>query len=233
MTKDFYAGDDPREMPLYTVGQVSHHLRESNSTVRSWFAGRGYPTAGGEARSEPILRPAQSSPIRLSFHNLIEVHMVRALRSAHGSKMHQVRSAIEYAKSTLEIDRLLLRDDLQAASGDLFLEIGELLNLSRSGQVGMRRVWLRHLTRVEFDEDRLPTRLFPFYPVAIDDESDARTIVIDPRISFGRPVIARGSISTAAVSQRYNAGESIPDLAHDFDVLEREIEDAIAYEEAA
>jgi uncharacterized protein (DUF433 family) len=147
--------------------------------------------------------------------------------------MSQVRAAIEYAKSTLEIERLLLRDDLQAASGDLFLEIGELLNLSRSGQVGMRRIWLRHLTRVEFDEDRLPSRLFPFYPVDVDDSSDARTVVIDPRVSFGRPVIASRSIATAIVAHRYNAGESISELAVDFGVVEHEIEDAIAYEEAA
>jgi uncharacterized protein (DUF433 family) len=214
--------------------QVAHHLHVAPSTVRSWFLGRHYETVGGLQRSEALLRAAQGEPVLLSFHNLVEVHMLRALRVSHGSSMGQVRSAMAYAEKHLDINRLLLREDLHSAAGDVFLHrLGELINLSRSGQISMRRVWQRHLERVVFDDDQLPGRLFPFFPSAGAGDSDARTILIDPRIDFGHPVVASRGISTAVIVRRLNAGEDVQDLAVDFQLDACEIEDAVAYEEAA
>ncbi len=95
----------------------------------------------------------------------------------------------------------------------------------------MRRLFDEHLKRVEWDESKFPVRLYPFLSAA--SPSDARPIVIDPRISFGRPVVQRKGISTLAIAERIDAGETVEDVANDYDLGQSEIEQAILYERAA
>jgi uncharacterized protein (DUF433 family) len=52
-------------------------------------------------------------------------------------------------------------------------------------------------------------------------------------VAFGRPVIASRGIGTGAIAERIDAGESAADLAADYDLTEREIEEAVLYERAA
>lgn len=95
----------------------------------------------------------------------------------------------------------------------------------------MRRLFDEHLKRVEWDSSRFPVRLYPFVSAAAPSEE--RPIVIDPRIAFGRPVVLRKGVSTATIAERVDAGESVGDLAADYDLGPTEIEQAILYERAA
>jgi uncharacterized protein (DUF433 family) len=57
--------------------------------------------------------------------------------------------------------------------------------------------------------------------------------VIDPAVSFGRPVVTGSGITTSILVQRIDAGESIEHLAHDYGIASSLIEDAIVFEKAA
>jgi uncharacterized protein (DUF433 family) len=105
-----------------------------------------------------------------------------------------------------------------------------LIDLSASGQLAMRRLLAEHLKRVEWDSTNVPIRLYPFLWLAPGEE---RAIVIDPRIAFGRPVVARKGISTSAIAERIDAGESVDDIAADYDLGACEIEQAVLYERVA
>jgi uncharacterized protein (DUF433 family) len=168
----------------------------------------------------------------LSFSNLVEAHVLRSLRTDHGVSVKALRKALAYAEKTLGIDRLLVRPELRAEAGRLFLDrYGELIELSASGQLAMRRILEEHLKRVEWDSSRFPVRLYPF--VFADEPSEVHWIVIDPRIAFGRPVMLRRGVSTSAIAERIDAGETVEDLAADYDLDTSEIERAALYERAA
>lgn len=55
-------------------------------------------------------------------------------------------------------------------------------------------------------------------------------VVIDPRVSGGRPVIAGAGLATEVIAQRYKAGESIQELALDYDRPDTEIQEALRCE---
>lgn len=74
----------------------------------------------------------------------------------------------------------------------------------------------------------MPIKLYPFTREHKADEP--KTIVIDPYISFGRPVLAGTGIATTIIAQRYKAGESIEELAEDYGRSRSEIEEAIRCE---
>jgi uncharacterized protein (DUF433 family) len=57
--------------------------------------------------------------------------------------------------------------------------------------------------------------------------------MLDPKVSFGRPVLARLGVSTAVIVDRINAGEDKTALSRDYGATEEEIMDALAYERAA
>lgn len=65
------------------------------------------------------------------------------------------------------------------------------------------------------------------YPLVCSDGEQPRLIVIDPRIAFGRPVLAGSSVPVEEVAERFQAGESAAELARDFRVEERMVEEAI------
>lgn len=194
--------------------------------------GREYPTAEGAGRFPPLIRPASQQPPLLSFWNLIEAHVLRSLRTEHGVPVKAVRAALAFAEKQLGIDRLLLREELRTLAGELFLErYGHLINLSASGQLAMRRLLTEHLERVEWDPSRFPVRLYPFLAMVLP--SDERPIAIDPRIAFGRPVVLRRGVSTSTIAERIDVGETVEDLATDYDLIPAEIEQAVIYERAA
>ena len=58
-------------------------------------------------------------------------------------------------------------------------------------------------------------------------------MVIDPRIAFGRLTIAGTGIVTDILKERYKAGDSIEDLAEDYDCDRLSIEEAIRCELSA
>ncbi|MQY62848.1 MAG: DUF433 domain-containing protein [Calditrichaeota bacterium] len=229
---DIYGGRDPREIPTYNIAEAARYLRFAPATLRSWVIGRSYPLRDGTAFFSPLIQPPDSSENVLSFSNLVEAHVLWSLRTKHGVSIKAVREALQYAQRKLRIKRLLLSKQLCTDAADLFLDrYSELINLSRSGQLVMRKFFEAYLSRIEWDRDDLPARLYPF--VRTHWEVEAREIVIDPFISFGRPIIKSKSITTAIIVSRIDAGETVPELAKDYDLNPSEIESAYIYEGTA
>jgi uncharacterized protein (DUF433 family) len=213
------------------MSEAARYVRVSPATLRSWFVGRPYPTTKGPSRFKPLLKPARVEPATLSFSNLIEAHVLRSLRTEYGVPLPAVRQAVAYAERELKIDHLLLREELRTAGGALFLErYGELVNLSASGQLAVRKLFEAHLARVEWGKLRSAVRLYPF---VFGEAMDAKPIVIDPSISFGRPVVDRAFVSTRAILERIDAVESVDAVATDYEVSVEAVEEAVLFERAA
>lgn len=227
-----YGGRDPRALPAYTMADAARYLHVPAATLSTWFKGRNYPLKqGGPGESKRLINPADPAGSRLSFFNVVEAHVLRALRTEHGIPLHAVRSALDYAENSLGIEHVLLSNALLTAQGEVFLEhYGSLISLSRSGQIAMRRVLELYLRRVERDDRHIPLRLFPFLT---ETHPESQSIVIDPRVSFGRPIVAGSGITTSMLVRRVDAGESIEHLARDYGISPEKISDALVFEKAA
>lgn len=228
---EMYGGRDPRQLPAYSVPDAARYLRIPTATLRSWVVGRKYPVQDGVGSFEPLIRPADAARRRLSFENLIEAHVLRALRTQHSIDIKSVRPALEYAEKELGIERLLLNNEpLLTHGGELFMErFGSLVNLSRAGQIAIREVLIQYLQRVERDDAALPIRLYPFVAPA----TTRKSIVIDPLRSFGRPILVGAGVHTQVIAARINAGESVAELAQDYELSEARIQDALIFHQAA
>jgi uncharacterized protein (DUF433 family) len=98
------------------------------------------------------------------------------------------------------------------------------------GQLAMEDVLRTFLTRVE--NDASGTGIFRLYPfVTKQRASDApRTVMMDPRIAFGRPVLSASGVPTSVIADRFRAGESIGSISEDIDQTTEEVEEAVRFE---
>jgi len=219
----------PHEAPAYGIAEAARYLRIPPATLRSWTVGRSYRRGDGKGFFPPLIPLADPDERILSFSNLVEAHVLRALRTVHEISIKDLRKAIRYAEEELGVEHLLVSEELYA-NRELFLQkYGTLINLSKSGQYAMESVLAAHLERVVWKLS-VPVRLYPFLS---DDNDRTKVIAIDPSVKFGRPVVASRSISTAVIVTRVDAGESMDALAKDYGLTPDEITAAIVYERAA
>lgn len=92
----------------------------------------------------------------------------------------------------------------------------------------MREVLEASLKRIERDTAGIPIKLYPFTRSEV--HLAPKLVVIDPTLSFGRPVIAGTGLATEVIAERYKAGESVEDLVRDYGRPKAEIEEAIRCE---
>lgn len=57
------------------------------------------------------------------------------------------------------------------------------------------------------------------------------SVRIDPRINFGKPVLNESCIKTSIIYARYKGGESVTEIAEDYDISEAAVRAAIEFEE--
>ena len=109
----------------------------------------------------------------------------------------------------------------------LLKELGDaaLLELGSGGQTAFESVLHPFCHRLDFDSaTKLAMR---FYPAGRKS-----CVVVDPRHSFGRPVIAGTNITTEALGCLIRGGDRIDDIAADFRLELTQVEEAWKFERA-
>lgn len=221
---DIYAGRSPRDLPFYAIADAARIVRVPAATLRSWAVGRPYATSSGQRQWTPLIRIADRAHARLSFTNLVELHVLGVLRGKH-VRVDRIRTATKFIREEMGTEHPLADIDTQTDCVDVYVEyFGKLMNASRS-QAEIRPMVERHLERIERDEKGLARRLFPAMR-----ENAPRLVVIDPARRFGRPVLASANIETSAIADRFDAGDSTEALAEDFGVSAESIEEALRFE---
>lgn len=218
---------DPYEMPAYGIAEAAHYLQLPVATLKSWVKGRPYPTKSGPKFFKPVIRlPDPDAPL-LSFYNLAEAHVLSAFRREHHVELRQIRSALKYAAKEFGGKHPLIEQRFETDGVALFVErLGVLVDASAQGQLVMDHVQA-HFQRLDRDGSCV-VRLWPFTRSTIEDSP--RSVFIDPRVSFGRPSLARCNVPTSVIAERYKAGDSIKLLADDYGCDRLDIEEGLRCE---
>jgi len=194
----------------------------------------------GRQHTPPLIEPEAGAAHDFSFFNLVELHVLAALRREHRVHMANIRAAIGYLKRQLGSPRPLINEEMVTDGTDIFVsKLGSLINVSQHGQLAMKALLQEYLKRVDRDAHGVAVRLFPFTrpQTAPGDPTvilaQPRVIAIDPAIAFGRPVISGSRVPTAEIFERFIAGESPEQIAADFGRGVDEVHEAIRCENTA
>lgn len=210
---------DIREVAAYGIIEVATYLRLPRKTVEYWVA-----------EDCPIIFLPQIKPPRFSFMNLLECHVLSAMREK-GVRLPKIRTAVRTVQRMRPSAYPLLEQVFETDGVDLFIRMlpDDLVNVALGGQLAFKQILDAFLKRIEMGQDG-PWKFFPF--VTEKKPTEPKIIQIDPKVSFGRPVIAGTGVSTALIAARFAARESIDELAQEYRRTIEEIEEAIRWETA-
>lgn len=213
--------NDLYETPAYGISEGAVYLKVPSSTLRYWLTGFG--------KMPPMVQPVDSDPVRLSFMNLLECHVLAGMRKIYDLKIQKVRRALLRIAEQDSQPHPLVKETFFTDRKNLFIEkLGMMVNVSQHGQMGLD-FYRMHLERVEID----PKGMFRFFPfVSHPGPLEPKLIEINPMIGFGKPVIAGTGISTAIIASRFSARESLAALAAEYGCSAQQIEEAIRWESA-
>lgn len=231
MTRHGLTERDLRETPAYAVGEAAGYLRLPLSTLRAWMLGQRYQVGGTPKFFKQVIEIADRKGRLLSFINLVEAFVLAGIRRKHEIPLPKVRNAVDYLRRTFNTPRPLAEERFQTDGVDLFVDkVGALIGATQEGQLQMREIIRDRLKYVHRDPKGVPEKIVLFPARSRSAKGD---VVIDPRLSFGRPVLDGLGVRTAILYERFMAGEDVPDLARDYDAPPEAIENAIRCERRA
>ena len=192
--------------------------------------GRPHPYKDNQHYPSVIKAADRRRQDKLSFINLIETHVLVALRHSYRVPLPKIRTAVQWLRKETGSEHPLAELDIQTDGLDVFIRhVGQIVSASERGQIVIREVVERFLRRVERDAQGLPIHFYPFTHDTPGDECP-RDVIMDPNIGFGRPVLHGTRVATAIVFERYTAGESLLDIAKDYELELRPVEEALRCE---
>ena len=215
---------------LYTISEASRLTRVSRGRIRRWLRGYHYRSRQRLYTSRPLWH-GQWDPIdnvlALGFLDLIEIRFVDAFRKA-GVSWAMLRRANDRAQQMFGGSHPFCTNRFVTDGREVFVELHEetgetsLLEIVRSQHV-FAEIVKPFLRDLEFDENEGFVR---WWPLGKD-----RLVVLDPKRSFGSPIVARHGVPTEVLAKAAKASRSIAEVMHWFAVPQEEIHDAVEYEQ--
>ena len=203
------------DQPAYSCMQAAQYVGLKYATLRSWISDERLITV-----------PERNA---LSFNNLAEAHVLKAMRRVHKLPLQRIRKALLELAKRRETPHPLLDESFETDGVTLCIrEAEEVINLSKHSQREIRQFVALYLHRIQRNPEGRVTRLCPF--IITDNQSEPESISISPMVSFGKPVLTGTGISTSVIAGRFNARDSISDLAAEYQVDTAILEDAIRWE---
>jgi uncharacterized protein (DUF433 family) len=224
------SAEQVRRTPAYTFTEAAHYLRVPVTTLHAWCAGQDYRSKGRAKRYQRVIRLDGTGREGLSFLNLVEAHVLSGLRRVHHIPLPKIRRVLDWVSKQLKLPRPLAEARFATDGVNLYVDqIAQLIDVDKGGQLAMREIIETYLRRVARDPLGVPIKLYPFTrkEPATDRE---RTVVIDPAIAFGRPVLAGTRVPTAILADRFKAGDALQELADDYRTTPQAIEEALRCE---
>jgi uncharacterized protein (DUF433 family) len=200
--------------PLLTPKEVARHLRIPESTLYYWL---GEQVEGGPLvhRVEPEKRGLPSVP----FVAVVEAYVLRSLRDL-GLRKHKIREAAAEVRKSFGTPYALATKKIITDGVDIFVHYADD-DLARigDGQRPIREVIDQYLHYIHWDtSDGFAGSL------TLRQYSDIAPVIIDPRFGWGAPVVEATKVPVDAVVDLWLAGESLENVAYEYDMTRDQVE---------
>lgn len=215
-------GDDPRvARAIFTLRETAAYLGVPASTVHWWARSQG--------AQHPLITcfPAKGRQATVPFIGFAEAFVLSSFRRA-GVPLQRIRPAVEVLEKEIGVEHALASKRLYTDGAEVLFDYanrsGERevsdLTVVRTQQRQFTGVVKDYLKRIHYGGDgwadsvRLPTY-------------EHAEVVVDPRVAFGLPLVVTGGARVEDLVDRFQAGDSVSEIAADFSVPPDQVEDVI------
>jgi len=106
---------DAREMPAYTISEAAHYLCIPKPTISAWVRGTTYTVRGASKKFHRVIELPDKALSLMSFYNLAEAHVLRALRTEYEIPLPAIRKALEFVRKEFGWERPLIQEQFRTA----------------------------------------------------------------------------------------------------------------------
>jgi len=204
------------DLPNYQIAEAARYAQISSQTVAAWH------------KIETPTLSHKKQRAALSYLQLIEVAVVAKFRKA-GISLKRIRDAREYIMKQLKVEHPFAQYRFKTEGKHLLLDYQEIegekgrgkhLVADQGGQLEWNEIVGPLLKGFEYEHDGIVIRWYVVGP--------SSPIVIDPRLSFGAPTV--NGTATWVIAGRWNAGETMSEIAEDFRLDKKLVRQALEFE---
>jgi uncharacterized protein (DUF433 family) len=221
------------ETPIYNPAYVSRLIDLSTGRIKRWLQGYEYRYVAGNSgqevwrHKEPVIgREDSEIPNFASFLDLIDLLFVKQFLNK-GISLQKIRKALTEAQELVGghhfAQRMFFTD-----GKNIYMQVRDdadsLLELLSGGHWVISQFIKELAQQIEFDEPSgFATKWFPL--------GKAGLVVIDPKISFGRPTIVDKNISTDNIYDCFlGENENISKVCKWLDLTQDQVNAAVKFE---
>jgi len=208
--------DTRLSVPLFTVGEAARYLDVAPSTLGRWSRSELLITRGSEG----------GRTASVPFIGLAEGLVLAAFRRT-GISMQRIIPALQKLKAEVGVEHALASRSLFSDGAEILFDYSEEcdhslsgLTVVTSGQRVFTDVIRDYLKLISYDQAGWPDVLrLPRFPRI--------EVVVDPRRSFGQPILQQYGVRVEDLVDRWHAGEATKEIADDFRVPPDVVEDVL------
>jgi uncharacterized protein (DUF433 family) len=213
------------ETGIFTVPEAAELVNAHPDMVRIWVDGH-------KGKQAPIIENELGrvdGKLAISFTNLMEVQFVAFFVRA-GVDLREIRAIMHEVKHTLSHSHPFATHTVFQTDGRRILAkiarkngVESIFDL-KSKNYEMKEVILASLkTDVIYDPSGDARKWFPRRRLSPN-------VIIDPRRSFGRPILRASSIPTAAIARSFAVEKNAKIVSIMFEIPEKQVREAVAFE---
>lgn len=224
------------DIPMYSSAMVGRLVGLNAVRVRRWLQGYDYTYPAGpvgvmrSGHKEPVIRRADAADSSYaSFLDLIDLLFIKKFLD-YGVSLQRLRKALREAEELLGGHHFAQRSFFTDGK-NIYLQVKEvkdnadaLLELLSGGQWVIAPIIKQLAHEIEFDEPTgFAKRWYPLGPNGL--------VVLDPRISFGKPTLFRRGLATANVYDFFlGEGEKVESVLSWMNLNNQEVNAAVNFE---
>lgn len=190
--------------PMLNIADAARYLALPETTLRSWANDGSVTSLTAERRGWP----------QLPFVAAVEAYVLRQLRSM-GIPKRNITEAARGIKERLNDPFGLARPGLGVDGRDILIEVAGEFYRGADLQQAVRETLTDFRSVITWDKDN---------PVRLKLTNLGGDVILDPRFGWGRPVFERNKVPIAALAGQWLGGDSIADIASDFEMTPGEVE---------
>ena len=218
------------QIGIYTIAEASRLTAISRPRIRRWIKGYEFRVKHGRHRS-PAVWKSQLQPIdhaiALGFLDLLEIRAVDAFINA-GVSWKTLRQVHDEARNWIGHSHPFCTNRFATDGHTIFLELREknhevMLWDMKDVQRVFDRIIRPFIKNVEFDRGKIPRRWWP--------KGKSRQVALDPRRSFGQPIIFHEGIPTQILARSARANGSREEVARWFEIKSASVREAVDFEQ--
>jgi uncharacterized protein (DUF433 family) len=192
------------DIPIYNPAYAGKLVNLSPGRVKRWLQGYNYSYISGEIniitghKGPVIKRPETELPNYATFLDLIDLLFVKQFLN-YGISLQRIRKALNEAEQLIGGNHFAQRSFFTDGK-NIYMQVKNyadaLLELLSSGHWVISEFIKELAHQIDFDEPSgFARRWFPLGPEGL--------VVLDPKISFGKPTIIGKNIPTASIFDFY------------------------------